>query len=102
VRLGIGGAVTFGTGVGEVTVVLAMRGDVGREAALVAAAGRNCVASRCLAETIGAPPWVRTVPDQPSPPLLAAAIREAMDAPAPDAAEWVARHDPAAVAALLA
>ena len=101
-RLGIGGLIEFGSGAADVAVVLAMRGGESREAALVAAAGRNCVSSRCLAETIGAPPWVRTLPDQPSPPLLAAAIREALDAAAPDAAEWAAQHDPAAVAALLA
>ena len=100
-RLGIGGLITFGGGRGKVTVVLAMRGGEEREAALVAAAARNCVASRGLVETIGAPPWVRVVPDQPSPPLLAAAIREALDAAAPDAAEWVARHDPLEIAARL-
>ena len=101
-RLGIGGLIEFGSGAADVAVVLAMRGGVGREAALVAAAGRNCVASRCLVETIGAPSWVWVVPDQPSPPLLAAAIREALDATAPDASDWAAQHAPAAVAALLA
>lgn len=101
-RLGIGGLIEFGQSAGHVTVVLAMRGGRAREAALAAAAARNCVASRGVAETIGVPPWVLVVPDQPSPPLLAAAIRDALDAPAPDAAEWVAQHDPAAIAALLA
>lgn len=101
-RLGIGDLIGFGGFLGKITVVLAMRGGEDREAALVAAAGRNCVASRCLVETIGAPPWVRVVPDQPSPPLLAAAMREALDAPAPDAGAWAARHDPVAVAAMLA
>ncbi len=101
-QLRIGGLIAFGAGMGDVSIVLAMRGGQAREAALAAAATRNCVASQSLAETVGAPPWVRTVPDQPSPPLLAAAIRDALDAPPPDAAAWVARHDPAAVAALLA
>ena len=82
--------------------MLAMRGGAAREAALVAAAAGKCVASRGLAETIGAPPWVQIVPDQPSPPVLAAVIRAALDAAAPDSADWVARHDPVAVAALLA
>ena len=96
-RLGV--SVSFGPGIGRVAVVLAMRGGEAREQALVAAAGRNCVASQCLVESVGAPGWVWTVPDQPSPPVLAAAMRAALAAPAPDAAAWAALHDPATVAA---
>lgn len=99
-RLGV--TVHFGLGVGRIAVVLAMRGGEPREHALVAAAGRNCVASQCLVESVGAPGWVWAVPDQASPPMLAAAMRAALAAPAPDATAWAALHDPVAVAARLA
>lgn len=102
-RLGVAGQIGFGASDGTVVIVLAMRGGDGLEAVLVAAAasGRRCVASRCLAETVAAPDWVRAIPDQPSPPLLAEAICAALAMPAPDAAGWAALHDPAAIAARL-
>lgn len=99
-RLGV--EVQFGRGAGRVAVVLEMRGSEAREQEFVAAAGRNCVASQCLVESVGAPGWVWIVPDQPSPPVLAAAMQAAVAAPAPDASAWAALHDPAAVAAQLA
>lgn len=99
-RLGV--EVNFGRGPGRVAVVLAMRGSEARERQFVAAAGRNCVASQCLVESVGAPDWVWVVPDQASPPLLAAALRAALAAPAPNPTAWAAAHDPAAVAAQLA
>lgn len=99
-RLGV--EVNFGRGPGQVAVVLAMRGSEAREQDFAAAAGRNCVASQCLVESVGAPGWVWAVPDQASPPLLAAALRAALAAPAPNATAWAAAHDPAAVAAHLA
>ena len=99
-RLGV--EVNFGRGPGRVAVVLAMRGSEAREQEFVAAARRNCVASQCLVESVGAPGWVWAVPDQASPPLLAAALRAALTAPAPDATAWAAAHDPATVAAHLA
>ncbi len=99
-RLGV--EVSFGRGPGRVAVVLAMRGNGAREQQFAAAAGRNCVASQCLVESVGAPEWVWVVPDQASPPLLAAALRAALAAPVPDATAWAAAHDPAAVAAQLA
>lgn len=99
-RLGV--EVNFGRGPGRVAVVLAMRGGEAREQEFVAAAGRNCVASQCLVESVGAPAWVWAVPDQASPPLLAAALRAALAVPAPNATAWAAAHDPAAVAAHLA
>ena len=103
-RLGV--TLTFGRGPGHVAMVLAMRGGGAREQAFAAVMGRNCVASRCLAESVGAPDWVQVVPDQPSPPLLAAAIQAALATPAPDATKdwaiWAAAHDPVAVAARLA
>lgn len=99
-RLGV--ELNFGRGPGRVAVVLAMRGKEAREQEFAAAAGRNCVASQCLVESVGAPAWVWTVPDQASPPLLAAALRAALAAPAPNATAWAATHDPATVAAHLA
>ena len=99
-RLGV--EVSFGRGPGRVAVVLAMRCSEAREQEFTAAAGRNCVTSQCLVESVGAPGWVWAVPDQASPPLLAAAMQAALAAPAPDATAWAALHDPATLAARLA
>ena len=106
VRLGISDRLAFGAGSGTVTVVLAMRGDGRGTAGLVAslASGRCCVASQALAESIEAPPWLGVVPDQASPPLLAAALRDALarePASGSTLTAWAARHAPRSVAARL-
>ena len=77
-RLGV--TLGFGPGPGRIVVVLAMRGSGAREQAFADAAGRPRVASLCLVESVGAPDGVWTVPDQPSPPLLALAMRAALAA----------------------
>ena len=65
--------------------------------------GLPCVATHSMAMSLDAPDWVRTIPDEPSPVLLAEAIL-AVRATRPSVAaphEYGARHSPAAAAAAL-
>ena len=83
-------AFTPAPGAANVVVVLAMLGQ-GNATGLVASAaarGQACVASRAAVEGWEAPGWVRSVPDEPSPPLLAEAIAAApRSAPSAEALE---------------
>ena len=93
-RLGVGDLVGFAphgftSGPASVSLVLAMRGQASMAAAL-AAAGSRCIASRGVVEGADGAD-VLTVPDQPSPPLLAETILAALPADrAPDAARRLA------------
>lgn len=90
-------------GPAALALLLAMPGQGTLAAVLAqhAASGLRCVASRALASACEPPAWVRTIPDEPSPILLAEAVLEALAAPAPSVAAIEAfrrAHDPAAAA----
>ncbi len=77
-RLGVAAQLGFGPAPGAALgLFLGMRGQSSVTSALAdaAATGLRCIASRCVLESTAAPDWVHSIPDQPSPPLLAETIR---------------------------
>jgi hypothetical protein len=83
-RLGVGDLIGFAPGPAVLELFLAMRGQ-GSLSASLATSALPCIASRGVAEAAGRADLV-VVPDQPSPPLLAEAIRRMLPEPGDDPA----------------
>ncbi|GAC1341588.1 MAG: hypothetical protein NVSMB18_14000 [Acetobacteraceae bacterium] len=108
--LGLAGRVALlpaaGPMAADIGLFLAVRGQGSLTMAAAAAAldGMRLVASVSVAEGFDASGWVRTVPDQPSPPLLAEAVMALLAAGRPEAGARQAfadGHGPARFAASL-
>ncbi|HYZ63893.1 MAG TPA: hypothetical protein VE650_15710 [Acetobacteraceae bacterium] len=107
-ELALADRVAFGeaAAAADIRLFLAMRGQPSLAGALAAASatGVPCIASRSLVEAFDPPGWVRVIPDEPSPPLLAEAVLEILDRPPPAPAaigQYRRVHDPAVTAQAL-
>ncbi|MBV8914215.1 MAG: hypothetical protein JOZ05_14390 [Acetobacteraceae bacterium] len=106
-ELGLTAEVGFGRDLGacDIAVFLAMRGQGSLPLPVLQliARGVPCVVSEWVAEALELPAWVCTVPDEPSPPLIAEALAAALAArPTGEAVQaFQRRHDPARCARLL-
>ena len=110
-QLGLAGHVSFPGGADHRNLLLAAEAaivlrpgtgpSVSAALADCASAGLRCVASRCFADAIAAPAWVRPLPDQTSPVLLAEALTAVLAQAAPsvqDRAAFIEEHGFAAFA----